>query len=87
MNVITLPKNKRKISPIIQTQGMKAKQAKNDHESENNFDKECELEKLNNIDKLRPHEIVDGEIVNQINHDGLEISINRSDNEFEEEEE
>ena len=73
-------KTKMKITLIIKTRGMKAKIAL----QSGNFSKE--INKLNNIDLLTPLEIIAGNQVaeddDQVLHDGVELSVQTSDDEF-----
>ena len=70
-----LNKQNSRLVPIIETHGMKAKRAV----------EEDELSKLNQIDGLTSNEILGGnEVLNEgdddeVNHDGVELSVNGSD--------
>ena len=81
--ISNIPKDKKvernvtKVIPIIQTHGMKAKNAKNA------LDTQKEILNLNRIDHLSSVEFVDGEnALNDdtvVDHDGVELSIDGSD--------
>ena len=72
-----------KVVPIIQTRGMKAKAINGLMVEIMQDGQSSELEKLNEIDAMTQNEIVDGEaVLNEIDHDGVELSVQGSDNEF-----
>ena len=77
-----------KVNPIIQTRGMKAKALLTNKNNENELVRQQEsvnlseeLDKLNSIDELSSCEIADGGL-NEVDHDGVELSVNGSDDEF-----
>ena len=75
----------RKVVPIIQTRGMKAKAAKINNNIVEMPRKvvvtQKEVNQLDSIDKLTSNEIVDGDpiVEDEVCHDGVELSINGSD--------
>ena len=61
-----------KVVPIIKTRGMKRKE-------KDQINKQNERQILNEIDTMKPFEIAGGDTDNEIDHDGIELSVNGSD--------